>query len=569
MPSPRLTRRKFLGVATATAAVTLAGCASAVVRTSAPTATPFSFAKPVSFYADETVPVTLADHAVTLLGRAAGITAGITRAASLATSPDLLLTYGSPPASYIGAAIGASPTTLFTHLRVPVDEVTANHARALLSGTLRDWQGAGAPYGLTAMPLTLAGLPYAAGWAPTASARKAANAGALLDALRTTPGALALAPVEYADWTVRNVGVDGAYAAQGRGALTNNPAGSFTLTLAARADLVRSGLKLAALAAALAPTLASITPVVDLAVVGDIMLGRTVNDKMVAYHDYLYPYRKTRDELLSADLRVANLECTVTDTAPIPTDPYTFTFVTSKRAVDGLVYGGFDALTVANNHADGCGPGALLDMLANLRGAGIAVTGGGSSLDEARQPAVVASKGVLIAILGYDMIPPQGAYATASSAGLAPVDLATLPHDIAAARAKADLVIPYFHWGIEYTEDPTVDQQRTARAAIDAGADMVLGNHPHWIQGIENYKGKLIIYSFGNFIFDQNWSRPTLEGLLIHLYWRGGKLVSMRFVPTLDEDMCQPRIMSQAEAVDSFARLWSATDMLASGRYGP
>ncbi len=570
----RLTRREFISAAAVTAtaaAVALAGCspAAAVAQKPAATATQFSFSKPATCYADGSVPSALADRAATLLPAAPGVAAGVTRAPALAAAPDLLLTFGAPPSGYIGAAVGSSPAALFAHLRVPVDEVTADQARALLSGGLGDWHAVGAPYGLAALPLALSGLAYPTGWTPASAARAAGGADALLDALRSTPGGVTLAPVEYADWTVRNVGVGGVYPAQGRGSLADNPAGSFTLTLAARADLVKRGLRVAPLAAALAPALAQDTPVLDLAAVGDIMLGRTVNTKMVAYHDYLYPYRKMRDELLSADLRVANLECTVTDTAAVPSDPYTFTFVSSKRAITGLTFAGFNALTVANNHADGCGTGSLLDMLTNLRGAGIAVTGGGRTLDEARQPAIISAKGLRLAMLGYDMIQPQGAYATPSSGGLAPVDLTTLPGDIAAARSRADLVIPYFHWGIEYTKDPTIDQQRVARAAIDAGADMVRGNHPHWIQGIENYTGKLIIYSFGNFVFDQNWSRPTLEGLLIHFYWRGGQLVSLRFVPTLDEDMCQPRIMSQAEAVDSFARMWSGTDMLAAGQHGP
>jgi poly-gamma-glutamate synthesis protein (capsule biosynthesis protein) len=98
---------------------------------------------------------------------------------------------------------------------------------------------------------------------------------------------------------------------------------------------------------------------------------------------------------------------------------------------------------------------------------------------------------------------------------------------------------------------------------------MVLGVHPHWAQGIESYKGRLIIYALGNFIFDQDWSRPTLEGMLLHLYWRGTTLAGLRFVPVIDEDRCQPRVMSPGEAVDVFERMWSGTDMLARGQYGP
>jgi poly-gamma-glutamate synthesis protein (capsule biosynthesis protein) len=401
------------------------------------------------------------------------------------------------------------------------------------------------------------------------SAQTQPDVASLVQAVRSQVGGVALAPLEAADWSVRNLGVDGVYPAQGRGDGVFQSLVPFALRIGARKALVSAGLDVHTLAAALADVLALSVQVLDIAAVGDIMLGRGVNNKMVAHNDYLYPYRGVHDELQMADLRVANLECTITDLVPVPTDPFTFDFVSAKRAVNGLTYAGFSAVTVANNHAGGAGPGTLVDMLETLRGHTIATTGGGGTLGEARTPAIITAKGLRVAMLGYDAISPQCPYATTSSAGLAPIDLATLPHDLAAARAHADLVIPYFHWGIEYTKDPTIDQQRAARAAIDAGADMVLGVHPHWVQAIESYKGRLIIYALGNFIFDQDWSRPTLEGMLLHMYWRGTSLASIRFVPVLDVDRCQPRPMTPAEAVDVFDRMWSGTDMLASGRYGP
>ncbi|MGH2516545.1 MAG: CapA family protein, partial [Ktedonobacterales bacterium] len=402
-----------------------------------------------------------------------------------------------------------------------------------------------------------------------ASAQTVATPAALLDALRSQPGSLALAPVEAADWSVRNLGVDGLFPAQGRGGPSRTTPLPYTLRLGVAETLAKRGLDARRVAPALAPALATNAPVFDMAVAGDIMLGRGVNNQMLAHGDYRYPYRLIAGELGAADLRVANLECTVSDLVPVPTDPSTFSFVTASKAIDGLTWAGLDVVTVANNHADGPSMAAFLDMVGNLRGHGIAVCGGGQTLDEARQPALAQAKGVRVALLGYDGILPQGPYATSTTPGIAPIDLSTLAHDLAAARQHADLVIPYFHWGIEYTKDPTSDQQRTARAAIDAGADMVLGVHPHWVQGIERYKGRLIIYSLGNFIFDQDWSRPTLEGMLLHLYWRGTTLAGIRFVPTLDVSRCQPSVMTQAAAVDVFARLWSGTDLLASGQFGP
>ncbi|TMC22772.1 MAG: CapA family protein, partial [Chloroflexi bacterium] len=341
------------------------------------------------------------------------------------------------------------------------------------------------------------------------------------------------------------------------------------LRIGAANKLVARGLDVSLLTASLGPALATTIPTFDMAVAGDIILGRGVNNKMVEYNDYLYPFRKMRDELMSADWRVANLECTITDLVAPPVDPYTFTFITARRAVDGLAYAGIQTLSVANNHADNGGVEPFVDMLHTLHEHNITTCGGGNNLPEARQPAIQTVKGTRVALLGYNEIPPGGPYADVNSPGIAPVDLKTLPQDIAAARLRADLVIPFFHWGVEYTKDPTTTQQQAAHLAIDAGADMVLGSHPHWVQAIESYKGRLIIYCLGNFVFDQDWSRQTLEGCMLHLYWRGTTLASIRFVPYLIEDRCQPNIVSQAAAVDIFERMWSGTDMLTSGQYGP
>jgi poly-gamma-glutamate synthesis protein (capsule biosynthesis protein) len=258
----------------------------------------------------------------------------------------------------------------------------------------------------------------------------------------------------------------------------------------------------------------------------------------------------------------------VTDLVAPPSDPSTFTFICPAKGLDGLAYAGFDIVTLANNHANGEGQTVFNDQRRLLRNRGILTCGGGDTLAEAVTPAIKTVKGTRVAILGYDNISPQGPFATATSWGLAPIDVASLPADLAAARQQADLVIPYFHWGIEYTKDPTTYQQGVARAAIDAGADMVLGNHPHWTQAIERYKGKLIVYSMGNFVFDQDWSEETLEGMLLHLYWRAGKLVSVRFRPTKDHNRSQPAVMTPAEAMGDFERMWSGTDMLAAGLHG-
>jgi poly-gamma-glutamate synthesis protein (capsule biosynthesis protein) len=514
-------------------------------------------------YASPLLPSALATRLATRVAFAAGAPSA-RMVSSLASKPDFVLALGSLPAGYVGTEVGSMPLAVITHPRVPVENVTTAQLAKLLAGGDTDWSQVGAPYSLSVRVLALAGLPLPAGLDLAPHATMLPTPGALLSAVASQPGSLALMPAEAVTWTVRNLGVDGVFPTQGRGTLARAPQAPVLVGASTALTGVDPRPWVGGLVGALA-----LPPTLDLAVGGDIMLGRGVNNKMVAYNDYRYPYRAIQQELAAADLRVANLECVITDLIPIPTDNFTFSFVTKKQAVEGLTYAGFQALTVANNHSDGPSMDGFLDMLETLRQHGIAVCGGGHTLAEARQPALASAKGQRLALLGYDMVAPQGPFAGPSSPGITPVDLTTLPADIQAARAKADLVIPYFHWGIEYTKDPTREQQQAARAAIDAGADMVLGVHPHWVQGIENYKDKLIVYSLGNFIFDQDWSRPTLEGMLLHLYWRGRTLVGVRFVPVLDVDRCQPRPMTQAEAVGVFERMWSGTDLLASGQYGP
>ena len=130
-------------------------------------------------------------------------------------------------------------------------------------------------------------------------------------------------------------------------------------------------------------------------------------------------------------------------------------------------------------------------------------------------------KGVKVAILGYDTI-AKGYAAGPSRAGSAQLSPAVVRADVKKARAAgADVVIVYPHWGTEYTPRPFAAQQALARAVIDAGADMVIGNHAHYVGAMEVYKGHPIWYALGNFVFDQDWSEPTMEGITLELTFRG------------------------------------------------
>src|SRR5256884_2668222 len=461
--SMRLTRRKLLVTA---AAAMLTGCAQGVAPQPAATPTPpFALGRAGRISLDGTFPPALGSAVVQSISNVAGIP-NVTAVPSLTPSPDLILTFGELPPGYTGASIGTSPVTAITHVRVPVDSITAGQTRALLSGTITDWSTVGAPYSLPIHLLALQGLVLPNGVPLACNVQTVTTADSILRAVRAQAGSLALVPVALADWSVRNLGIDGIYPAQGRGDVTQASFAPLILRIGAANKLVARGLDVSLLTASLGPALATTIPTFDMAVAGDIILGRGVNNKMLEYNDYLYPFRKMRDELMSADWRVANLECTITDLVAPPLDPYTFTFITARRAVDGLTYAGIQTLSVVNNHADNGGVEPFVDMLHTLHEHNITTCGGGNNLPKARQPAIQTGKSTRGALLGFHEIPPCGPYADVNSPGIAPVDLKTLPQDFAAARKRADLVFPFFHCGIENTNDPTTIQNRSPHIHI-------------------------------------------------------------------------------------------------------
>jgi poly-gamma-glutamate synthesis protein (capsule biosynthesis protein) len=167
---------------------------------------------------------------------------------------------------------------------------------------------------------------------------------------------------------------------------------------------------------------------------------------------------------------------------------------------------------------------------------------------------------VTVGILGYDTI-AGGYFARADRAGSAPMTADNVRADVAAARAAgADLVIVFPHWGTEYDATPFAGQRKLAKAAIDAGADMVIGNHAHWAAGIEVYEGKPIWYALGNFVFDQTWSEPTMEGITLELTFSGAELVQVRMRPHLILDRAQPNFMDPAgSGAVVMGQVWAAS----------
>jgi poly-gamma-glutamate synthesis protein (capsule biosynthesis protein) len=271
---------------------------------------------------------------------------------------------------------------------------------------------------------------------------------------------------------------------------------------------------------------------VRLVFVGDVMLDDGPGKLIAAGGDPLAPMAPL---LADADYRIGNLECPLATVGqPMPSKIYNFR--ADPRAVR-VLKGRFDAMSVANNHSGDYGKAAFLETMAVLDGAGIRHFGGGRNLVEAHAPLWIEQKGLRIAVLAYNEFKPRAFEAGANHPGIAWSEDSQVVADIRAARAAgADVVIPFMHWGWEREPDPTARQRQLARVMIDAGADAVVGGHPHVTQGAEVYRGKPIIYSLGNFVFD-GFELPAAKiGWLLRMEIdKGGVSSWLTFAARMDE----------------------------------
>ncbi|HEY7983804.1 MAG TPA: CapA family protein [Ktedonobacterales bacterium] len=273
-------------------------------------------------------------------------------------------------------------------------------------------------------------------------------------------------------------------------------------------------------------------------VTGDVMLARTVNQQMLASHDQ-FPFNFTGDFLKGFDLTVGNLECVVSTLGtPIPGKP--FTFEADPLGFQRLAAAGYDIVSVANNHSGDYGKGAFMDMLAHLPTWGLTPVGGGANRQQAHQPVYRYVHSTMLGFLAYCEIEPPDFAATDTMPGHAWLTTDALRADIAATRPNCDFLVTFMHWGYEGILVENADQQYLARAAIDAGADLVVGCHPHVIQPYELYNGKLIVYSLGNFVFDYMTSPNFSSCNVLTFHVLGSRLVDWKLVHATIGDWGQP-----------------------------
>ena len=297
---------------------------------------------------------------------------------------------------------------------------------------------------------------------------------------------------------------------------------------------------------------------VCLVAVGDIMLSRGVAGEIREHGDDPgHPFSKMKRYLKSGDIVFGNLENPITPGREIMLPEMILR--ADPGAETALREAGFTILSLANNHLPDFGRRGILDTFQYLEQAGIEYVGAGKTEKEAFAAKYIEAKGQKLAFLAFsDHVLAPGSYlAGVDQPGTAYLDSDKVWAAVQDAREKADFVVVSMHAGTEYEPAPDLAQTRFARLAVDAGADLVLGHHPHVLQRVEEYKGKYIFYSLGNFVFDQKWSRATRESLLAKIFINRDGVEKVECLPVFINDQDQPQVLKGEEA----ERVLSALDL--------
>jgi len=264
---------------------------------------------------------------------------------------------------------------------------------------------------------------------------------------------------------------------------------------------------------------------------GDIIPARSVNQQTVKRNDFLWSWKNIIPILSSGDITLINLESPLVSNCPVTVEG--MIFCGDQRHIKGLQSAGVTVANFANNHMGNYGLKGIQETKQLLEDNAIKISGLG-------YPAFVKIQGITVAFLGFDDIGPH-----VSPIGKA--DEEEMKKQIIEANNQADVVIVSMSWGVEYTDMPSDRQIFLGHLVIDSGADLIIGNHPHWMQPIELYKGKMIAYAHGNTIFDQMWSEKTKVGVIGKYIFYGKDLVDVEFIPTYIKEYGQPEILSGRE----------------------
>lgn len=261
---------------------------------------------------------------------------------------------------------------------------------------------------------------------------------------------------------------------------------------------------------------------------GDVMFSRAVRRQMLAAHDPAFPFRKIAPLMSAADIVFVNLESPFSDRGPYYETG--LIFHAPPEAIAGLNLAGVSIASTANNHSRDCGPYGVEFTISWLRSHGIIPLGSSESEALTHEGVVLVRHGVRFGFLGYTFDQQNGNWRDIDPR-IALTDTSAVCRDVRALRKRADVVIVSMHSGIEYMPKPTKTQIAFAHDAIDAGASLVIGHHPHVVQAEEEYGGGLIFYSLGNLVFDQYQREETQHGEIVEIGFLGSRIFSTHIIP--------------------------------------
>ena len=259
---------------------------------------------------------------------------------------------------------------------------------------------------------------------------------------------------------------------------------------------------------------------VKVTLLGDVMLGRSVMTKSISENNYSYPFEEVKEKLNTSDIVFANLENPLIENCPQTTTG--MIFCAREEMVEGLIDANIRVVTLANNHTKNYGLMGLGNTEKVLNNNGIETTGFGKLV-------VKKVKGIDFGFLGYNFVVK----------GPSEEEI----QQISASSEKVDVLLVGIHWGNEYQSKPNSFQTSTAKQIVEAGADIIAGHHPHWVQESEKIENSLVYYSLGNFVFDQMWSENTKKGLAVELTFRDGKLINKKELPTYMSSWARPEFI--------------------------
>ena len=294
---------------------------------------------------------------------------------------------------------------------------------------------------------------------------------------------------------------------------------------------------------------------------GDLNIAHWITP-IIEKQGYDYPFKYIKEHLFSADLVFANLEAPFCESG----EPYpkNFVFKVPEKHAQVLKSGNINLVSLANNHILDFGLSCLTSTVQVLKKEKIYCAGAGSDFNNAYKPAIFKINNIKFAFFAYSMTFPKYFFATDSTGGTAYPHKKILKDSISYYNDKVDHIIVSFHWGEELTEFPKEYQQNYARFAIDYGADIILGHHPHVLQGIEKYNNKFIIYSLGNFIF-ASYTNKASDSIMLDLQFSKTKIKDFKIVPinvNNYEVNFRPKIMHGENKAKIIQHIQSISDTL-------